>query len=101
MKKYFINLTEKDRIRVEITVSKGKILNFVVQLETFLINNWEPAVRYNYAHGFPHKDLIFRNGKKIKENISEESLSKIVNWAINELKINWKKYLRRCGFEKL
>lgn len=72
----------------------------VVQLETSIKEEWAPVIRYNYSHGFPHKDLLFSNRKKIKEDIFEDNLAKVVNLAINDLKRNWKKYLRRCGYEK-
>lgn len=99
-KQYFIDLTELNRIRVEILITKGKVEDLIIQLETQIKEKWIPVVRYNYAHGFPHCDLILADGRKIKERIDETDLSKVVTLAIDELKHNWMKYLRRCGYEE-
>jgi len=79
---------------------KGKVEDLIVQLETQIEEKWIPVVRYNYSHGFPHRDLIPTDGRKIKEKIDETDLSKVVTIAIDELKHNWMKYLRRCGYEE-
>ena len=99
-KQYLIKISDLDRIRVELEIAKGKVENFIVQLETLFAGKWRHVVRYNYSHSFPHRDLIFIDGKKSKEKIYENNLSKVVNLAIKELKRNWKKYLWRCGYEK-
>ena len=99
MKKlFFINISYKNRIRVNLDIIKGKVKDLVVQFETFFNNKWQAVVRYNYSHGFPHRDLIFYKGKKIKEEIHIEDLSALVNIAIDDIKQNWKSYLRRCGY---
>ena len=70
----------------------------VIQLETWK-DKWMPVVRYNYAHGTPHRDLMTSDGHKEKEWFEGESLSEIVNRAIDDLKKNWRQYLVRCGYE--
>ncbi|HCJ66294.1 MAG TPA: hypothetical protein DHV62_02960 [Elusimicrobia bacterium] len=97
-KQYFIKLTDINRIRVDLLTVRNKINNFVVQLETFVGEKWGPVVRYNYSHGYPHKDVIFANGKRTKEKINETNLAKIVNLAIDDFKSNWENYLGRCGY---
>ena len=79
---------------------KKRVKNFVIQLETFNKGEWRGVVRYNYSHGFPHRDLIFYDGRKVKERIKEDDLSRVVNLAIGEIKRNWRGFLRRCGYEK-
>lgn len=57
---------------------KGRILSFVVQLELFLNNNWEPVIRSDCAHGFAHLDLYAPNKspKKIPLNLDFQECSK-------------------------
>ncbi|MBI4669175.1 MAG: hypothetical protein HY747_08315 [Elusimicrobia bacterium] len=98
-KRYFIDLTNHIRIRVAIELKKNKIVDLVVQLEIFL-EEWVPVVRYNYAHGIPHRDLMYAHGKKAKEYLKETNLAKILNFAIGDLKKNWVSYLKRCGYEE-
>ena len=41
-----------DRLRVEINKKKNKILQFVVQYEAQIANNWHAVIRYDTRHGF-------------------------------------------------
>ncbi|MCS4541791.1 MAG: hypothetical protein HY929_05665 [Euryarchaeota archaeon] len=95
---YFIPLSDKDRMRVDITIEKGKVKNFVIQLEAMVLGGWKAVVRYNYAHGFPHKDIMLSDGSKAKERIPETDLNEVVKYAINDIKQNWENYLKRCGY---
>lgn len=96
-KRYLVRLTDRVRIRVALEVRKNRVVNLVVQLETFL-GDWVPVVRYNYAHGFPHRDLLFADGRKLKEPVEDRDLGRIATRAIEDLKKNWLAYLRRCGY---
>lgn len=97
-KRYFVRLAEHLRIRVSLEVQKNRVVNLVVQLEIF-IEGWVPVVRYNYAHGFPHRDLLLADGGKLKEPVEGRDLGRIATQAIEDLKKNWPHYLRRCGYE--
>ena len=80
-------------------IEKGRVKDLVVQLETWN-EEWLGVVRYNYAHGTPHKDFLYRDGRKFKEWFSQKTLEQVVNDAITDLKANWMGYLLRCGYEK-
>lgn len=80
-------------------MKSGKITDLVIQLETWN-KTWKPVIRYNYAHGVPHKDLLFSDGRKLKEWFKGKKLDKVVTEAIEDLKRNWRKYLERCGYEE-
>lgn len=97
-KNFFIQLAGEARLRVLLEIKAGKVTDLVIQLEV-LINKWVPIVRYNYAHGYPHRDLILADGSKIKELLEEDDLGKIATEAIRDIKKNWLRYLRRCGYE--
>lgn len=96
-KEFSIALTEYDRLRVLILTVRGRVEDFVVQLETF-IDKWVPVVRYNYAHGFPHRDLLYADGRKEKEKLTIMSLEEVVIFAIKDLRENYITYLRRLGY---
>jgi len=76
-----------------------RIVDFVVQLEHKMNDDWKEIVRYNYAHGFPHRDLILSNGSKRKERIHGEDLNEVFNFAVEDIKMNWERYLREAGYE--
>lgn len=49
-------------------VSKGrKIVEFRIQLEVFVDEEWYPVVRYDTAHGKPHRDILQPNGEQTKD----------------------------------
>lgn len=71
--------------------AKGKVVNFIVQLEVKIEEKWKPVIRYDCSHNFAHIDRHNINGEKIKENICltyEDSL----NLADEDININWEIY---------
>ncbi|MFA5771966.1 MAG: hypothetical protein WC974_04465 [Thermoplasmata archaeon] len=88
---------EKVRTRVMIELDKGAVVNLLVQLE---INDggWKAAVRYNFAHGKPHRDKMTRGGKKEKAWLEGRSLEEIFTYAEIDIRSHWKKYLKECGY---
>ncbi|KPV64615.1 MAG: hypothetical protein AOA66_0048 [Candidatus Bathyarchaeota archaeon BA2] len=98
-KAFFIYLSLETRIRVRIARERRNVVDFVVQLEVEAKHGeWKAVVRYNYAHGFPHRDLIHANGTEEKETIPIKDLDKVVVYAINDLKQKWEVYVRRSGY---
>lgn len=98
-KKFVIWLAEGVHIRVELILEQGQVSDLMIQLEV-LEEKWKGVVRYNYAHGVPHRDILFRDGKKTKELLNKRNLNFIAQEAIEDLKNNWVLYLRRCGYAK-
>jgi hypothetical protein len=81
-------------------IEKGAVVDFLVQLEHRTYDEYKQVVRYNYAHGFPHRDLILSNGTKEKERINESDLGEVVIFAIKDIKDNWKRYVKEIGYEE-
>jgi hypothetical protein len=52
---------EDVRYRVRYRIDKGRILDFVVQLE-YQEEKWRPVIRFDTAHGFAHHDDYRPNG---------------------------------------
>lgn len=90
-KTYTRDLGEGVRKRHYHKTEKGKVVNFVVQLEVRIEGQWKPVIRYDCSHNFAHIDRYNINGEKIKENICltyEGSL----NLADEDININWEFY---------
>ena len=88
---------DKVRVRIRIEKVKGKIIDILIQLEIF-DKKWHEVIRYNYAHGKPHRDIIYKNGKKEKVWLGDKTLDEILTYAELDLKTNWKLYLKECGY---
>ncbi|HLC15676.1 MAG TPA: hypothetical protein VJL89_05565, partial [Thermodesulfovibrionia bacterium] len=51
-------LDEDNALRVRFEIDKGRVSQFVVQLECTFDDEWIPVVRYDTAHGFAHCDKL-------------------------------------------
>jgi len=60
--RYVYLLTLNDRKRHQHVIDRGRVIQFVVQYETFVEGEWRPVIRYDTAHGFPHVDRIRSDG---------------------------------------
>ncbi len=91
---YLIYLTAEstDRLRVSAQKMKRIILEFAVQHEALMSDQWQPIVRYDTAHGFAHKDIMKANGKTIKQPLFFETYNLAFTYTTIDLKLNWKKY---------
>lgn len=69
-------------------------MEFVVQYETKISNEWKPIVHYDTAYGFAHKDMISAKVKIIKQPLYFDSYNLAFTYATIDLKSNWTKYRR-------
>ncbi len=85
------------KMRIKLFINKGKIDNYVVQLEHLMDSNWKQVVRFNYYHGFAHKDVYNKNGeqaRKVDSGIFSD-LKDAVDMAITDISRNYKEYIRK------
>ncbi len=98
-RKFFIKtLAENIRIRFMIDTEKGVVKDFLVQLEIYQ-DAWSACIRYNYAHGKPHKDILYSDGRKKKVWIDVDNLSALIDAAQRDLSENFYQYIRETGYE--
>lgn len=87
--------TTRFRIHLYKKHGKGRLYNFIYQLETFHDGGWKPVVRYNNFHGFIHKDIFDKDGNRIKREIfGKISIREGTKIADRDLKANHKKYIK-------
>ena len=84
-----------ERIRMRISVDKGKVIDIMVQYETIINNKWASVVRYDCAHGFFHRDVLTPQGDKEKQRIAIENLDYALQYAEQDIKDRWKFYKQR------
>ncbi|MEP7170499.1 MAG: hypothetical protein ABI855_14110 [Bacteroidota bacterium] len=90
----FLNDDENEKLRIKISTEKGKVTDVVIQYESFLNEKWTPIIRYDCAHGFFHRDVIFQKEKE-KQAIAITSLEDAFNYAEQDLKDRWEFYKDR------
>ncbi|MBA2277905.1 MAG: hypothetical protein H0W06_09115 [Chloroflexia bacterium] len=54
-----------DHIRVRFATERGRVLRYTVQFEILNEGRHWPAVRYDSAHGVPHRDTLDWRGETI------------------------------------
>ncbi len=80
---------------MRISVENGKVIDIVVQYETLIKEKWVAVVRYDCAHGFFHRDVIYPNGDKEKQVIEIDRLETALHYAEHDLKDRWEFYKQR------
>lgn len=96
---YVIPLGENVRKRHYHETDKSKVTSFAVQMEVFINGQWKVVIRYDCAHGFPHVDQYYLNGRKFKKKLNLE-LSEALTLADEDIKENWKVYRKTFLKEK-
>lgn len=93
-KSYTRALGENARKRHFHKTAKGKVVDFVVQLEVKVGGSWMPVIRYDCAHDFAHVDRYNISGETIK---AERHLSydECLTLADEDINFNWESYADR------
>ena len=77
------------------------MIDFVVQLEVNLRGEWKPAVRYDTAHGFAHRDIFHADGRTEKVPLSVSDYNSALTFAESDLRTNWELYRERFLREEI
>jgi hypothetical protein len=97
-KDYLRYFSDSVRLRVRFEVEKGKVIEFVVQLEAKEGEGWLPVVRYDTTHGFAHRDRYRTDGSVVKhEPIMGSDFNEALTYAIRDIRMNWPAWLRDFG----
>ena len=83
------------RLRCSYRRRQHRIIKFTVQVEVFCEGAWQPAVRYDNAHGFCHRDTIHADGSQEKEPVYYGDANDTFTQAIEDLKANWEAHRNR------
>ncbi|HSW99471.1 MAG TPA: hypothetical protein VLH38_00365 [Patescibacteria group bacterium] len=63
-RKYFTDIV---RVVVHQDISGPTVLSFSLQLELLLDGRWRKIVRFDSAHGQPHRHVFYPDGKEYRE----------------------------------
>lgn len=93
-KTYTRTLGENARKRHYHKTEKGKVIDFVVQMEVKVEGQWKTVIRYDCSHNFAHMDRYNIRGEKDKEELIlpyGESLT----LGDEDINLNWEYYKER------
>lgn len=81
-------------IRREQVIERGRVLQFVIQLEVEIPGEPKPrpVIRYDTAHGFAHMDRYNLKGEQRKERLGVVDLNQALTLAERDIGQNWPRY---------
>ncbi len=71
---------------------------FRIQYEALIEGHWHAIVRYDTAHGRPHKDLMHPDGSETKEHFFGYTPAEVLTYGERDIKRNWQRY--RAQYER-
>jgi hypothetical protein len=91
---YTRTLGENTRKRHFHKTEGGRVVDFVVQLEIKLDDEWKTVLRYDCAHDFSHIDRYNIAGKQRKEKL-RLPYTEALSLADEDVNVNWQTYTER------
>ncbi len=76
---------ETDFLRVRMRVVRGRVVRFTVQYEAVVGEETYPVVRYDNAHGVPHRDTLDRADRVVAKDW-------LVDKTFADIDANWPTY---------
>lgn len=73
---------------------RGRVVDFMVQLEVEVQGEWKPILRYDCAHGFVHVDRYNLSGNRKKESL-DLSFADALTLAETDINEDWEGYRQR------
>ena len=84
---------ERDFLRVRIRVERGRLVRYMAPYEAVIEGRIYPVVRYDNAHGFPHRDRLDWRGQ-VMEKLPFYGVSNAaaLDNGKADIKANWRAY---------
>ncbi|HET7088945.1 MAG TPA: hypothetical protein VFL17_09865 [Anaerolineae bacterium] len=94
----YLDETRENRYRHWHSWDRGKIIEFRIQYEALISGHWHSVVRYDSAHGQPHRDRLHPDGTQTKDWFPSYSNAEVLTIGQRDIRENWPKY--RAQYEK-
>jgi len=92
-KDYRIWLSDTAYLVVDLAMVRGRLVSFVVRLMVVCGDREYDIVRYDTAHGVPHRDSLgLKRGLLMKDWFFDQPLDVVLQTAIADLRANYEKY---------
>ena len=94
-KSYIIWLDDRAYIQVEFATVRGRVVSFVVRLMRVYGDAVAGIVRYDTAHGMPHRDILDSKGHLIKKDwLTGQTFEQALSYAKDDLQANYENYFK-------
>ena len=97
-KEFLSLLTDTDRLRFAIRLSRGAATGFVAHYEAKIGDRFSPIVRYDAAQGEPRRYFLRPDGTERLQEPLDRPRDQALRAAQEDLRANWRRY--RQDFER-
>ena len=94
----YLDEAQQNRYRHWHVWEHGRIAEFRIQYEAFIAGRWHAVVRYDNAHGEPHRDVLHPDGTQTKEMFPGYGNAEVLTIGQRDIMENWPQY--RAAYEK-
>ncbi|HEY4688840.1 MAG TPA: hypothetical protein VIK33_05985 [Anaerolineae bacterium] len=94
----YLDEARQNRYRHRHNWERGQVTEFQIQYEAFIAGRWYSVVRYDSAHGQPHRDTLRPDGTQTKDWFPGYSNAEVLTIGQRDIRENWPKY--RAQYEK-
>jgi hypothetical protein len=94
----YLDEFRENRYRHRHTREQGVIVEFRIQYEALIAGRWQCVVRYDSAHGQPHRDVLQPDGSETKEWYRGYSNAEVLTIGQRDIIKNWRLY--RATYEQ-
>lgn len=81
------------QLRIRFIQHRNDVLDFLVQLEALSDGVWRAVVRYDSAHGRPHRDILDRQGREVSKEWLPGTFNDVLTAGILDLRLDWRRYI--------
>jgi hypothetical protein len=94
----YLDEMQENRYRYWHRWVQGEIVEFRIQYEAFIAGYWHPIVRYDSAHGQPHRDVLHLDNSETKEWYPGYRNADVLSIGQRDIMANWPGY--RAKYER-
>jgi hypothetical protein len=91
----YLDEAQENRYRYWHVWEQGVIVEFRIQYEAFIEEYWHPVVRYDSAHGRPHRDVLHPIDPETKEWFPNYRNTDVLSIGQRDIVANWPTYRAR------
>ncbi|MBC8496379.1 MAG: hypothetical protein ISS57_17235 [Anaerolineales bacterium] len=98
----YLNLeTRLDRYRHYHVWRENEIIEFSIQYEALIEGRWHAIIRYDTAHGQPHRDTLHADGSVTKDWFTLYRMAEVLTIGQRDIMENWPFYRERYENEMM
>jgi len=89
---FVVEFTVANVMHLRFVTERGRVVEFAVQYEANVDGVWYRVMRYDSAHGYPHRDVLDPQGNTVQKEPVNLSYAEAFTFAYDDIEANWPRY---------